>query len=245
MKTVTRIYQPINIHLGKNYNCILADDCCKKEYPLNPGAILGGEHYGFVLITDTKGSQKENIYSTQYPIDAINMEGNTLKIFEKGRKESWLFDEKGFLKHSPYEELSEEELVIVYSDPSPEVPNNEPKFINPIEIKIAMDPKKSTACFEKDSISYPLCPGVMIGDEHYGFILTIETSKGEKKFYYPTQNRIDALGSNEEKDDLKIYEEGKQYPWIFNHKGKLKTKASCKKYNIPEETSNGFVLQKK
>lgn len=245
MKTVTRIYQPINIRLGKNYNCILIDDGCDKPCPLSPGALFGGEHYGFTIITDTKGSQKEEIYPTQYPIDAICMEGGVLKIFEKDRKETWNFDSKGTLQHSPYEELSEEEITIVYSNPSPEVPIDEPKFKDPIEIKIALDPKKSIACFEKNSRTYPLCPGVMIGDVHYGFILTIETTKGEKKVYYPTQNRIDALGSSDETDDLKIYEEGKYYPWIFNYKGKLKAKASNLKSNIPEEPSHGFVFQKK
>jgi len=245
MKTVTRIYQPINIRLGKNYNCILADKHCEKTYPLSPGALIGGEHYGFSIIVDRKGRQKEEVYSTQNPVDAICMENEVLKIFEKGKKNPWQFDEIGSLKHSPYEELSEEEIVIVHSNPSPEVPIDEPKFKDPIEIKIALDSKKSIACFEKNSSSYPLCPGVMIGDDHYGFILRVETTKGEKKVYYPTQNRIEALGSSEEKDDLKIYEEGKYHPWIFNYKGKLKAKASNPKSSFPEETSHEFVYQKK
>ena len=79
---------------------------------------------------------------------------------------------------------------------------------------------------------YPLCPGVMLGTLHYGFILMFDTEHGKKEVVYPTQNRIDAIGIEGYcYNDLKVFENGKYHPWLFTFDGKFKKQASYNQYS--------------
>ena len=98
MNLEVKMQNPICIKLGKNSNVILADENRKEEYPLVPGAMFGGEHYGFIIISDCNGKQRECFYPTQCRIEAIGIEGDVLKIFEEGKDYSWVFTYDGKLK---------------------------------------------------------------------------------------------------------------------------------------------------
>ena len=86
-----KISDPVCIRLGKDSNFIMADENNKEAHPLVPGAMFGGEHYGFVLIVDYNGKQREIVYPTQCRIDAVGIEGGHLKLFEEGKKFAWRF----------------------------------------------------------------------------------------------------------------------------------------------------------
>lgn len=58
-----KLIKPINIRLSKSINEIMPDDYNTKSYSLKPGAVIGGNSYGFIIIRDTKNYQKETIYS--------------------------------------------------------------------------------------------------------------------------------------------------------------------------------------
>lgn len=105
------IKKPINIKLSRNGNEIIKDEHEKESYPLNKGAMIGGEHYGFVIITDTKAGQKEELYPTQCKIIAIGIEDKVLKIFEEGKYNSWIFNLDGTLiKHATFNDYSRRDL---------------------------------------------------------------------------------------------------------------------------------------
>ncbi len=229
-----KVSDPVCIKLGKESNVILADKKNKENHPLVPGAMFNGEHYGFVLIVDFNGKQQEFVYSTQCKIEAVGMADGILNIFEEGKKFAWKFDEKGNLKHSAFNEFTDEfrsKFDIIVENYN--MFANEPTLMNPISIKIAMDPEKSVILKDENiQKDYPLHPGVMLGTEHYGFILKIETEKCTKEVIYPTQNRIDAIGCQESFFvDLKVYEKGKYNPWVFSFDGKLKSESSYNKYS--------------
>lgn len=82
--------------------------------------------------------------------------------------------------------------------------------------------------------SYPedvsIINGVMIGDGHYGFVL-IFIKKGQvKESVYNTLCQIRAVEFNEEQKKLKIHEDNRYIPWVFNDKGELINKAEFNQF---------------
>ena len=94
--------------MGNNFNIIMADRNNKEVRSLEPGVMFGGEHYGFVLIIDYNGRQKEIVYSTQCKIEGVGIEYGCLKIFEEGKKTTWVFDKSGKLQQSAFDEFTDE-----------------------------------------------------------------------------------------------------------------------------------------
>lgn len=255
-----KISDPVCIRLGRDSNIIMADEKNKEVHPLIPGAIFGGEHYGFVLIVDHNGKQREIVHPTQCRIDAAGIEGGHLKIFEEGKKNAWIFDKTGKLEHSAFDEFTDEvrskfDIIVENYD----MFMGEPTLKNPVSIKISENPEESVILKDENiQENYPLYPGAMLGTVHYGFILIIDTEKGQKEIIYPTHNGIDAIGiEGDVCGDLKIFEKGKYHPWVFTYKGKLKKQSSYNQYsksdkafvedcyNLNETSSDYFTLQRK
>lgn len=94
----------------------------------------------------------------------------------------------------------------------------EPKIDKPLRIRLGLTENKILA---DDSCSkdYPLTPGVVVGHEHYGFSLIVDTKSGQRETIYPTQCNIQAVGLDN--GILKIYENHKKNSWRFNKKGDL------------------------
>lgn len=261
MSLEAKILNPVSIRLGKNYNIIMEDEKTHKEYPLIPGVMFGGEHYGFVLITEHNGKQRETVYPTQCKIQAIGINGGILKVFEDGKKLSWRFDKTGKLEHSTFDDFTDEfrsnfDIIVENYD----MFMGEPTLMNPLNIKISRNPEESVILKDENiKEDYPLYPGVMLGNVHYGFILIIDTDKGQKEVVYPTQNRIDAVGiEGNIYGDLKVFENGKYHPWLFGYDGKFKKEASYNQYSRRDKafvedcyglnetnTKYCFALQKK
>ena len=234
MNLEAKIVDPICIKLGKDSNIIISDENNKEDHHLVPRAMFEGEHYGFVLIIDYNGKQREIIYPTQCKILAVGIEGETLKVFEEGKKFSWRFDKSGKLEHSTYDEFTDEfrmEMNIIIENQI--MFNGEPTLMNPINIKIANNPQKSVILKDENiKEDYPLHPGAVLSGVHFGFILIIDTDKGQKEIVYPTQNNLYAVAIEGNcYDDLKVFENGKYHPWLFSYNGKFKQKASYNPYS--------------
>lgn len=92
------------------------------------------------------------------------------------------------------------------------------KFENQVNFSISENILK---CFvlpddnHKDIIS--LEHGVIFGEQHFGF--TVKSDKKEKTEAYSTQCRVDSAEMVDGK--LKVYEEGKMFPWVFKSDGTL------------------------
>lgn len=90
------------------------DDC---DYPLYPGAMLGGTHYGFIIMQVEDDDMKEVAYPTRNRIEAVGIEGNhegDLKVFEEGKFHPWVFTFKGNLKAvSSYNEYSRKDIEYI------------------------------------------------------------------------------------------------------------------------------------
>lgn len=108
MNLEKKIQNPICIKIGKDSNVILADEECKEEYPLIPGVMFGGEHFGFITISDSNREQRECFYPTQCRIEAIGVESGILKIFEEGKKSSWRFNKSGKMEYSAFGDFTDE-----------------------------------------------------------------------------------------------------------------------------------------
>jgi hypothetical protein len=220
--------------LGRDASILFNSNGREDSYPAKPGVMVYGEHYGFIIISNYNNVQKEFVFPTECKIDAIGVEGDTLKIFENGKKDFWRFDKNGILENS----LDNSAIDLERSKANIYLENFnmfdvKPIIKNPINIKISK--RASDSVILKDinvDTCYPIYPGVLLGEEHYGFIFIIDSKDCQKELFYPTQNKIDALGcDNGFYDDLKIYEEGKYFPWVFSYDGKLKSKASYNKYS--------------
>ena len=234
MKIDGKIQKPISIRLGKYNDIIIEDENRHEQIPLVPGLMLGGEHYGFVLISERNGKQTETVYSTQCRIDAIGMENEALIVFEDGKKLPWRFSKNGKLEHSTLDDFTDEfrSKFDVFTE-NETMFIGEPTLMNPISIRIEKNPEKSKIL--KDDIvdkDYPLHPGAVFGDVHYGFILIIDTDHGQKEVVYPTQTKLYAAATEGAfYEDLKIFEDGKYHPWRFDCNGDLKEIASYNPYS--------------
>lgn len=258
-----KISNPVCIRLGENSNVIMADKNNKEDCSLTPGSLFNGEHYGFVLIIDYNGKQKEIVYPTQCRIEAMGMQDGHLRVFEEGKKFAWIFDKSGKLEHSAFDEFTDEfrskfDTIVENYD----MFMGNPTLKNPVSIKIVAKYPEVSVILKDENIheDYPLFPGVMLGTEHYGFILIIDTDKGQKEVVYPTQNRIDAIGYTGDKyfpEKLEIFENGKYHPWTFSVDGKLEKESSYnqysrrdqaffeKHYGLNEIDAEHFMLNKK
>ena len=233
-----KIENPVCIRFGDSESVILADEINKYNTSLVPGAMFAGNHYGFVLITDINGIQKEMVYPTQCRIVAVAYKGGTLKIFEEGKRTFWSFNNSGKLEHSIFGEFTDEyrsriNTSLEYCD----IIMGEPILKNPLCVKIARNSERSVIL--KDEYvkqDYPLYPGAILETEHYGFVLIIDTDKGQKEVYYPTQNRVAGIGTvGDEFGDLMVFEKGKSYPWLFSYDGIFKQEALYNPYSISDK----------
>ena len=226
MNIESKIENPICIRIGTTENVILSKDGNEPNVPLNPGAMFDGDHYGFVLITDANGKQKERVYPTQCSINAVDIKSGVLRVFEVGKELPWTLNRSGKVEHSPFGEFTLEyrsELDIPKG-----MPMEEPILKNPLSVKISKNPEESEILKDETiKEDYPLYPGVVLETEHYGFILIIDTDEGQREVHYPTQNRIDAIGIDGNAfGDIKVFESGKYHPWLFSNDGKFKQEAS-------------------
>lgn len=232
-----RFDNPLCIRIGYCENVVLSDT---ENIPLSPGILYDSKHYGFVLIIDFNGKQKELVFPTQCSVNAVGYKDSLLKLFENGKKNPWVFDKYGKLLQSNLNDFTNEfidnyKIELKNRDTFVE----DSIILDPICLKISRNPKESVI-LGNDSIKkeYPLNPGAIIGDIHYGFVLIIDTLNGQKEVVYPTHNIIDAVGvENGEFGDIKIYEKGKYQPWIFTYDGKLKKEAS-----LEFSSNNDFSL---
>lgn len=253
MKIEERILNPISIVLGANFNIVLLEDGnTYKELSLTPGVMFGGEHYGFVLITEDNGKQRETVYSTQCKIQVIEMTNGILKVFEDGKKLPWVFDKTGKLEHSTFDDFTDEfkrdfDIAMENHD----IIMEKPTLMNPLNIKISRNPEESVI-LKNDTIKedYPLYLGAVLGTVNYGFILIIDTDQGQKEVIYPTQNKIYAVAiKGDVYGDLKIFEDGKYHPWLFGYDGKFKRGSSYNQYSsrdqaFIEDHTNSFQKKK-
>lgn len=229
MRPKAKLSNPLTIKITKNGCVLLADESYTNDYNLDEkGVLIGGEHYGFILIKNLKGKQYEQKYLTECRINGINLAQEKLKIYEEGKTNYWLFTKSGDLEYAPNDvEINDEITQKDYFMANPEMFLDKPILLNPIKIKISkIDPTKNALI--KDELvheDYPLNPGVVLGEEHYGFILVFE--KDGKEVSYPTYNPIYGISSNW--IDIQIYEKGKYNPWVFSVNGKLEKKSS---YNL-------------
>lgn len=241
MHIVAKIKNPICIRLGNAANALLVDDANNQSIPLVPGVMFGDEHYGFVLIIDVNGRQKEVVYPTRCRIDAVGIENGILKIFEEGKSSSWRFAKSGKLEHSIFGEFTDEYRskfnIVVEHDT---LFLGQPIFKNPLRVKIVENSEKSMILKDEFILQdFPLYPGIVLGTEHYGFILIIDVNGRQKEVYYPTQNKIDSIGiEGDVFGDLKVFEYGKYHPWIFSSDGEFKQEAS---YNPYSRRDRAFV----
>ena len=93
----SKILNPICIRLDNYFDILLKNIEGYSSCSLMPGIMVGGEHYGFVVISSKDGIQKETVYPTSNKISSIGVEDNKLQIFEDKKKVSWLFDLNGKL----------------------------------------------------------------------------------------------------------------------------------------------------
>lgn len=95
---------------------------------------------------------------------------------------------------------------------------NEGRVENPICIKIQKN-EKILLFGESGEIIYPLDPGVALGKGHFGFTLIVEKNSLQEEKVYPTESDISAAYMYD--GEIKIYENGKKFPWIFSIDGKV------------------------
>ena len=106
MEIEAKVENPLNLKLSKDSQMIMEDLTNNLKHPLVPGAVIGGIHYGFFIIRDTKDGQKEDFYPTQCRITAVGIVGEYLRVYEEGKYNSWIFTLDGnLIEHATFNKL--------------------------------------------------------------------------------------------------------------------------------------------
>jgi|LSQX01.2.fsa_nt_gb hypothetical protein len=94
-----KILDPLCIEIGEYGTAILlANESGQQDYDLTKGVIFGGEHYGFVVITNKNGKEpSETIYPTQCPLYGMEYKDKEIRVFEFNKKIFWRLDSNGSL----------------------------------------------------------------------------------------------------------------------------------------------------
>lgn len=237
MENKGKISDPIIMKLSHLGNEILPSGEILQSYDLTPGAVIGGDHFGFAIIVDKNDHQSHTLYKTDYKIQAAGIENGKLKIFEENKKEPWVFDLKGKLLNANVPEICYEPKNIVLENTT--FFGVGMKLQNPIIIKVKKYNIEANTV-EIDGKEYPLHPGALLGTENYGFIIEIDDGDSVKRVGYSTQSRIDAVGCQCHFDDIDIFEEGKYHPWKFTCQGEF---ISTAKYESYSRKDNEYVKQ--
>lgn len=72
---------------------------------------------------------------------------------------------------------------------------------------------------------YPINPGVVLGEGHYGFVIITEKENKEVKKVYKTSTDLYGIQLDEH-NIINIFEDGFLIPWKFDRSGKLIQKAA-------------------
>lgn len=217
-----KIQNPIVLKIDKDGNVFMINEDNNSSISIQNGVMLGTIHYGFIIISENNGKQREIVYPTIRSIDAIGVTNHGINIYEYDVRESWEFDKKGNMVR----EMPDNPIMMDYpiTDKAYEHSNEllgVHRTSNPITI--VLDSYEKFVLFDNGE-RYPLNPGVIIGSrDHYGFIL-IRTINGKQiERVFPTQNPIEAIGVTSQliDTDFDIFEEGKHFSWKFDKKGKL------------------------
>ena len=228
MNIISKMDDELYIKFDGTEGELLASDERGRNLSLRPGVMVGGEHYGFVIIYDNDGKRKEISYPTQCRINSVSIEDKILKITEEGKKGSWEYDRDGELIYSLTDKFTEDYARKLMDDYEH---SDTPTCESSIRIKLTED-KNERLCYKNadDNDGINLYPGVFLGSLHFGFTLIIDKYGYHKEITYPTENRIDAVGAGKDANsDIRIYEIGKYHPWIFSSYGELKEESG---YNI-------------
>ncbi len=248
MNIEAEIKNPIKIRLKKDKTVVLVNAKEVSEYPLEPGIMFSEEHYGFIIIVDHNNRQTEITYKTQCRVQGAAIVRGKLKVFEENKKHPWIINQKtGKSEVSAFNSFTPEGLDnIIRESELDTAPYEKPVFNNPLIIEFdTQDPTNSKIVVAESKEVITLNKGVVLGNPHYGFSLSIKTAKEVQTLSYPTANRIDAIGQEEGENaniELKIYEEGKYHPWIFTAKDFLVEEAHYNEYSRRDQE---YKLKKK
>lgn len=109
MNISPKLDKPLTIILNKRI--VIPDIELDEKYSLDTGVMFGSVHYGFIIISDTTKSQKENMYFTQCRIQGLEIKDGFLNIYEEGKYHPWIFKINGTLvKHATFNEFSRRDL---------------------------------------------------------------------------------------------------------------------------------------
>ena len=94
------------------------------------------------------------------------------------------------------------------------------KMENPIVIKLG---KNYDVILEDASCDtqYPIAPGCVVAEGHYGFIIITNKDGKQEKKEYPTLTSIYGVQLDIDSNLLVVYEDGQYVPWKFKRDGEL------------------------
>lgn len=94
------------------------------------------------------------------------------------------------------------------------------KMENPIVIKLG---KNYDVILEDASCDtqYPIAPGCVVAEGHYGFIIITNKDGKQEKKEYPTLTSIYGVQLDIDTNLLVVYEDGQYVPWKFKRDGEL------------------------
>lgn len=217
-----KIQNPIVLNIDRDGNVSMINEDDNTSISLQNGMMFGTINYGFVIISDYNGRQREVVYPTIRSIDAIGVTKYGINVYEFGIRESWEFDKRGNLVR----EMPDNPIMLDYPTIDKAYEHSGEllgayRISNPITI--VLDSNEKYVLFDNGD-RYPINPGLVIGSkDHYGFILIRNINGKQTERLFPTQNPIEAIGVTSQSlgTDFDIFEEGKHFSWKFDKKGKL------------------------
>lgn len=111
MKFEEKIDHPLVFRLSHLGCTILGSSDHKEDLPLSVGAMIGGEHYGFILIVDKYDAQSEFTYLTQCRVSAVELKDDELVVYEEHKYVPWKFDINGnFIEAATFLNISRRDI---------------------------------------------------------------------------------------------------------------------------------------
>lgn len=190
---------------------------------INDGIVIGRQcnYLGIEFINTTN---KSTYYKTDNPITVLSSVDGIITIYEDGKNDPWLLTRDGSLLTTISDE--EEEVFCIDGE-------QRKKSCEDIEIIIEDDIFKSNIVYKNKK--YPLPRSLVIGDNIYGFKISVNIVDNENTTIYPTHGPIYGIELYENR--IRVFEKDKSIPWVFSKTGYLLGEADYNKILRSEQAA--------
>lgn len=218
-----KVEYSIVIKVEENNAYLMPVNGIESKMSISDGIVIGKQsnYLGIEFISETN---KRAYYKADNAIVALSSVDGMITIYEEGKDKPWLLNQDGSL----LADISDKEEEVFCIDDEERKKSHED-----IEIIIEDDIFKSYIVYKKQK--YPLSKSLVIGDDIYGFKISLNITDNENTTIYPTHGPIYGIELYE--NSIRVFEKDKSIPWVFSKSGYLLGEADYNKLLRSEQVA--------